>query len=444
MDEIVKDVEKQLAEKMKFREAMLKVIRETNENRDAILANMDEDELRERLRAMKKGAIENIEKLKKTAIENFKKNGVRVLEAKDAEDARDIILGIIGREKLVVKSKSNACKEIELNRFLEECGVEVVETDLGDFLTQVCGVEGIHPVIPAMHLTPEEMAGALRKKFGAKVSAKPAQFSRSENAPHFAEGKIAEEIVGFARGYLREKITRSKIGITGANALTSDGNIVVLENEGNISLVSRYPDKHIAVAGFEKIVPTLEDALLVARCDAIWGTGREAPVYISIINGPSKTADIENKAVLGAQGAKEVYLVLIDNGRSEMIEGGLGELMYCINCGACDNACPSYHQLAEFFGFERAGGKGLISHVIADERDENNLRAYLCLACSGCKEDCPAKIDIPLLIKKLRARMAKNGFELETNRQMVENVRKYGNPFGEIEEGEIPKNLYCC
>jgi len=426
MDEFTKEVEKQLTEKRKFRDAMLKVIRETDENRDEILAKTDEDVLREKLRNMKKSAIENIENLKKTAIENFKKSGVRVLEAKNAEEARESILGIVGEEKLVVKSKSNACKEIELNKFLEKRGVDVVETDLGDFLAQVCGVEGIHPVIPAMHITPGEMADAINKKFGAKVSTKP------------------EEIVAFARAHLREKITKSRIGITGANALTSDGNVVVLENEGNISLVSRYPDKHIVVAGFEKIVPSLEDALLVAKCDAIWGTGREFPTYVSIINGPSKTADIENKAVVGAQGAKEVYLVLVDNGRSEMLEEGLGELLFCINCGACDNACPAYHQLAEFFGFERAGGIGLISHVSANESDRNNLRAYLCLACSGCVEDCPAKIDIPALMKKLRAGMVKKGFELEANKDMIQNVRKYNNPFGEMEEGKIPKNLYCC
>ena len=125
------------------------------------------------------------------------------------------------------------------------------------------------------------------------------------------------------RNYLREKILTAEAGISGANAITSDGKILILENEGNISLVSRWPETHIIVAGFEKIVPHLEEALKVIQASAIWGTGQDFPVYDSIIAGPSKTSDIQNQTILGDQGAIVVFLDLVDNGRSQLIEEGL-------------------------------------------------------------------------------------------------------------------------
>ena len=167
----------------------------------------------------------------------------------------------------------------------------------------------------------------LKEKFGAILSRRP------------------EEIANFVRGVLREKISKAKVGITGANAITADGSIVILENEGNISLVSRIPDKHIVVSSFDKIVPTIEDALVVVRAASVFGTGQKFPVYLNIISGPSKTADIQNQIVTGAQGAKEVYLILLDNGRSEILRTDYKELLYCINCGACLNFCPVYHQI---------------------------------------------------------------------------------------------------
>jgi len=395
-------------------------------NRINALKKVDENTLKEKLRGIKKNSIDNLEQLKKQAIQNLKAQGIKVFEAKNAREARKIIERIIPGGKLVVKSKSNTINEIELVEHLKKRN-KFIETDCGDFLVQICEEEGTHPVTPALHIPIEKMVEKINKKFKVRVEPTP------------------EKIAEWVRGYLKSKILEARFGLTGANAISADGSIVILENEGNISLVTRLPEKHIVVAGIEKIVPSLEDAMLVCQASAIWGTGASWPAYINVISSPSKTADIQKKTVWGMHGAREVFLILLDNGRTEAIKNGFQESLYCINCGSCLYFCPVYRQIFDNYGLNYLSGIGISRIAFTNGLKTAFERGlYYCTTCTACKENCPLEIDIPGLVKKVREKANKKKMETRTNRKMIDNVRKAGNPFGEIREGETPKELYCC
>jgi iron-sulfur cluster protein len=395
-------------------------------NRQKALEGMDEEVLKRELRRIKEYSIKNLFDLKAKAIENLKKQGVKVFEAKDSKEAKEILLKLIPEGETIVKSKSNVINEIGIEDL--EKRNEIIETDCGDFLVQISEESSVHPVTPALHLTVDRIVRVIEKKFGVKLEEKP------------------EEIVKWVRGYLREKILKAKIGLSGANIISADGGIFIIENEGNISLVSRLPEKHIIVASIDKIVSTIQDAITICKALAIYGTGASLPTYINVISSPSKTADIQKQIVYGAHGPKEVYLILLDNGRSKIIEEGLEEILYCINCGACLYFCPVYRQIFDSYGYKYFGGRGVsfISFIFGIEKAfERGL--FYCTTCSACKEQCPLNIDIPSLIRKVREIAVKKNLTTKTNFEMIENLESVGNPFGEtIKEKEMPDKLYCC
>jgi len=396
-------------------------------NREKALERVDEKKMKEKLKEIKKFSISNLEGLKSEAVENLKEQGVKVFEANNAAEARRIALRLIPKGKAVVKSKSNTINEIGLLEKLEKRN-KVVETDCGDFIVHICDEEPCHPVFPAIHIPLKKIVSQIRKKFGVKVKPNP------------------ESILKWIRKHLRQKIIKADIGLTGANVISADGGIFILENEGNISLVSRLPEKHIIIAGIDKIVPTAEDAMTICKAASIWGGGTFLPSYISVISSPSKTGDIQNKMLYGAHGAKEVYLILVDNGRTKMIEEGLEELLYCINCGACLCLCPIYRQIIDNYGLNYFGGRGIGMTMFQDGTKEAfKAGLYFCTTCQLCKEQCPLEIDIPELMKKLREKSVSEGNETESNQWMMENIRAMGNPFGEaVKEGKVPEKLFCC
>jgi iron-sulfur cluster protein len=417
---------KEIENNKETQKVVLPIMYSYKEKRDKLLSEEEKDNFRDELRRIKENSINNIEKLKKIAIENLEKNGIKVIEAKDSKEANKKIKEIIENEKLIIKSKSNTLNEINLNKELKD--KELVETDLGDFLVQIFEEKDLHPVLPAVNLTPEKISKKIKEKFGKEVKPKP------------------EEITQFIREHLREKIYKAKVGITGANVITSDGSIIILENEGNISLTSRIPDKHIILTSFDKIVSSREEGLKIVKAAGVFGTGQNYPVYVNIISGPSKTADIQNKLITGAQGAKEVYLILLDNKRSEILNSKFKELLYCINCGACLNFCPVYHQIFNKYGTKYfPGAKGVISSYFKEsDKEAYNNGAFFCTTCQQCKENCPMKINLPELMRNLREELVKKGVEPETVNEMIKNIKEYGNPFGKIEEGKTPDKLYCC
>jgi L-lactate dehydrogenase complex protein LldG len=414
--------ERILKGKESLREAFLSYYK----SREEAFRKIDVKELKERLRKIKEFSIANLENLKEKAIKNLSSQGIQVHEAKTASEACEIALKLIPKGEKIVKAKSNVINEIGLLEKLEGRN-EVIETDCGDFLVKLCNEKPSHPVIPALHLSSSQIAKKIKEKFGVDIK---------ENA---------KEIVEWVKNYLKEKILEAKIGLTGVNAISSDGAIFILENEGNISLVSRIPEKHIIFAGIDKIVPSLQDALIVCQASAIWGTGGLLPTYINIISSPSKTADVENKIVYGVHGAKEIHLILVDNGRSEIIKEGFGELLYCINCGSCLYFCPVYGQILDNYGLTYFAARGIGMLAFQENLERAFERGlYYCTTCKACKENCPLDLDLPELVRKLRNKAIQKGLETLSNKKMIENIIAFGNPFGKLEEGKIPKELYCC
>ncbi len=417
-----KDIEKcQITQKL-----ILPIMYDYKRKRDLLIDENQKEQMRTELRKIKEKAIDNIEELKKKAIKNLEENGINVIEVKDKQEFENAIKKIIGSEKLITKSKSNVIKEIEIEKMLKD--KEILETDLGDFIVQISDEKSLHPVTPGMHLTPENIVKTIKEKFDKEVQPTP------------------EAIAAFARQFLRDKIYKAKVGLTGANVISADGSIFILENEGNISLISRIVDKHIVVTGWDKIVENREEAQKIVQASSIFASGQNYPVYVSIISGPSKTADIQKKLIIGAQGAKEVHLILLDNKRSDLLKTEFEELLYCINCGACVNLCPVYHQIFTKYGSKDfSGPKGVItSSFREDKQNAYENGAFFCTSCKLCKENCPVKIDLSELIKKLRKKLAKEKIEPENIKEMIENTKKYGNPFGEIDEKKTPDKFYCC
>jgi len=395
-------------------------------NKEKALEGIDEELLKRELRRIKEESIKNLSMLKVRAIDNLRKQGVQVFEAKDSKEAKEILLKLVPKGEAIVKSKSNVISEVGIEDL--EGRNEIVETDCGDFLVQICEESSVHPVTPALHLSVKRIVKEIEKRFGVKLEEKP------------------EEIVKWVRGYLREKILKAKVGLSGANVISSDGGIFIVENEGNISLVSRLPEKHIIVASIDKIVPSIQDAIIICKALAIYGVGTSLPTYINVISSPSKTADIQKQTVYGAHGPKEVCLILLDNGRSKIIEEGLEEILYCINCGACLYFCPVYRQIFDNYGYKYFGGRGLslVSFIFGIEKAfERGL--FYCTTCSACKEQCPLGIDVPHLMRKVREIVVERNLTTKTNFEMIENLESVGNPFGEtVKEGRIPDKLYCC
>ena len=371
-------------------------------------------EIRDRVRTIREDALCHMEEYLESFKEHLEANGGYVYEAKRAEDALRFIDRIVDGAD-VVKSKTSVGKEI---------GVRGIETDTGDFIAALLGDSG-HPILPAVDKTPEEIAGALKEHYGVDVSPDP------------------KEIVDAIRNILREKILSAGVGITGANVLTADGEIFIVENEGNIALVSHVPEIHIVVTSIEKVVSDAIAAMHVCRALALFGTGQGRPTYINVISGPSSTADICGKPIRPAQGPKELHVILVDNGRRMLLRSQYRDILKCINCGACLSVCPVFHAIGREYGFEHKGSRGIVLQRFQKGMNELFEKAFYCTGCGLCAEICPAGVNLPELIRKLRAELHANGLQTKKNLRMIENVIKGGDTFGGKVVG-TDTEFYCC
>ena len=343
----------------------------------------DLEEKIKRLKAVRELSVGN-EELLTRAIKKLEENGIRVYTAKSKNDAVGIILKEVGDERLVVKSKSNVTKEIELTAELQSRGIEVIETDIGDRILQVLKSKPSHPTGPVAHLSAKAIAEGLSKFYNKKINEDP------------------DEIVRFVRDEIKGYIEKADIGITGANAVTAEeGSIVLAHNEGNIFEVIR-KKKHIVVTAIDKVYPTVEDAINMLKVLCFNATGSLIPSFVEIISSVSKTADVEKKFFKGVHSPGEIVLILLDNKRTSIIEKGFKELLYCIDCGNCLLHCPMYNTVGNYFAEEKyLGGKGLAYQSLSKE--EVNKKLEFCLTCGKCRENCPLSIDVPAVIRSIRS-----------------------------------------
>lgn len=328
---------------------------------------------RKRANATKWKVMENLDKYLLEFESNFMKKGGKVIWANNAEEARKEILSIMKKAnaKMVVKSKSMACEEIELNEFLEKNKIESIETDLGEYIVQLLGQKPYHIVTPAMHLSKEDIAKLFNEKFGTPIDASPTELTLK------------------ARELLREKYTSADVGISGGNFLIANsGSIAITENEGNARLTTTFPKIHIAIVGIEKVIPSIKDLEMFWPLLSARGTGQNLTVYNTILSGPKQSNE--------SDGPEEMYVILLDNGRSNLLaQKDQRQALYCIRCGACLNACPVYKNIGgHTYDTTYSGPIGSIITPHLKGMEEFKHLSYASSLCGNCSEVCPVKIDI--------------------------------------------------
>lgn len=336
---------------------------------------------RKKAKNLKWKAIESLDKNLENFEKKFSEHGGKVIWAEDTEDALKAIADIIERTKAknVVKSKSMVTEEIHLNAFLEKLGVSSIETDLGEYIQQLDGEPPYHIVTPAMHKSKEDIAELFTKKLGTQPNLSP------------------KELTLVAREKLRSEFMKADIGITGANFIIADsGAIALTENEGNVRLTTSLPKIHIAIVGIEKVIPSLKDLAHFWPLLATFGTGQKLTVYNSVFFGPKSAGEID--------GPEEMYVILLDNGRTNLLRKEVRESMYCIRCGSCLNACPVYKNIGgHTYETTYSGPIGAVITPHLKSMKEFGHLSFASSLCGNCTEVCPVKINIHSMLLENRS-----------------------------------------
>ncbi len=363
--------------------------------KDQLATLENPEEFRHDIKRIKTESIENLDALLKTFITNCQLNGNRAFVAKNGTEVVDYILDLANKYNvtLIEKSKSLTTEEIELNHHLREGkkDLQVVETDLGERIIQLVDEKPYHLVFPAIHKTQAEVAEIFSKETKSEIP---------NDLP---------AIMDAVRKLLRPIFLNSQIGITGANiAVAETGSIVVETNEGNARLVSAIPDIHIVVVGMEKIIANWDEALKLVMAHPISATGTRLTNYVSIVT---------ERLPLGTNSPREMHVIILDNGRSKMRQDPwLKEGLNCIRCGACMNACPTYGVVGgHVFGYIYPGPIGIPWTEEIHGLDKAEF-AHLCISCGLCKEICPADIDIPMMIAKVKEKDVDENGQLTPNK----------------------------
>jgi L-lactate dehydrogenase complex protein LldF len=343
---------------------------------------------RERAKNIKWRSLESLDQQLERFEQAFTRRGGKIIWAEDGPGALREILAICKAKSCshIVKSKSMVTEEIHLNSFMQENGIEILETDLGEYIQQLDGEPPYHIVTPAMHKSKEDIARLFHEKLQTAPGLSPA------------------ELTLIARQKMRAKYPKAAIGITGANFIIADtGSIALTENEGNGRLCASYPATHIVITGIEKIIPSLTDLALFWPLLATFGTGQRVTSYNSIISGARQPGEYD--------GPVEMYVILLDNGRSNMLANTkLRESLYCIRCGACLNACPVYKNIGgHSYGTTYSGPIGaVITPHLKDLGDWKHL-SYASSLCGNCTEVCAVKINLHEILLENRHEAVQEG-----------------------------------
>jgi L-lactate dehydrogenase complex protein LldF len=347
------------------------------------LANWED--LRSQARAIKDEVLLHLDRYLEEFVANAESRGAQVHWARDAAEANSIICGLATERaaRIVVKSKSMTTEETHLNDALEAAGMQVVETDLGEYIIQLADEPPSHIIAPAIHKTRQQVSELFTAELGMTPTDDIAQMTST------------------ARATLRDRFASADVGITGVNfAIAETGTIVIVENEGNIRLTTSLPRIHIAMMGIEKVIPRFADLDVFLKLLPRSGTGQRLTTYQSFITGTKRHATDE--------GPDELHIVLLDNGRSRMLAHPVTrQSLACIRCGACLNACPVYQQVGgHAYGSVYPGPIGaVITPQLVGIAKAAQL-PYASSLCGACREVCPVKIDIPRLLLHLRGEIS--------------------------------------
>jgi L-lactate dehydrogenase complex protein LldF len=352
------------------------------------------EEWREAARRIKIHALENLDYYLELLHDRVMAAGGQVHFAQDSTQANAIVAEIARSRnvKIATKSKSMVSEELDLNRTLEANGVDVYETDLGEYIIQLAGETPSHLVAPALHKTKEQVSELFHRELGVPLT------------------DDIEEMARVARRFLREKFLSADLGISGANFLVAEtGSLVIITNEGNGRLCTSAPRIHVGITGMEKVIPSLQDLAVFLRLLPRSATGQRLTSYVSTVTGPRRSDDED--------GPEEFHLVLVDNGRSRLLaDPDLREALYCIRCGACLNICPVYGKIGgHAYGWVYPGPIGaIVSPTLVGLKEAKDL-PHASSLCGACREVCPIRIDIPRMLLHLRHRLAESPAESENS-----------------------------
>ncbi|MBI3003517.1 MAG: LUD domain-containing protein, partial [candidate division NC10 bacterium] len=356
------------------------------------LAVLDYEGARGRLRAAKEDAVARLPELAAEFAANARRAGATVFEARTAEEANAYIAGLAARRgvRLAVKSKSMVSEEIELNHYLEKRGIRALEMDAGEWIIQQAGERPSHSVMPAIHLSKEEVSGIFTQALGREVP---------PDIP---------AMIGTLRAELRERFLEAGMGISGANiAVAETGTIVIVTNEGNGRLVTTAPPVHVAILGYDKILPTLEEAGHHLTLLAKTATAQGLTVYTTFITGKTGAPRFPRPPGYAGAHEPEMHIVLLDNGRWAMRDDpDFREALYCVRCASCANVCPTYRAVGgHVFGHIYTAVIGVDITPFHHGLEHAAVPQEACLLCGACVDACPAKIDLPRMILRIRERL---------------------------------------
>ncbi len=351
--------------------------------RSAALATLPRaDAIRDRARDAKMSVLRQLGESLRTFEQRLVENGAQVHWADTASDANRIVVEIAARAgvRRVAKGKSMVSEETHLNAALERAGIAVVETDLGEYIVQLGGDRPSHIIAPIVHMTREQVGRLMHERLGVPYS------------------DDTETLARYARERLRREFLQAEMGVTGANfGVVENGTICLVTNEGNGRMVTTLPRVHVVLMGIEKLVPTMADLDRFLKILARSATGQKITAYTTLLRGPRRTGEDD--------GPDELHVVLLDNGRSGILAGETAEILGCIRCGACLNACPVYKNIGgHAYGDVYPGPVGAVVtpgirgiEQAADLPDASSL-------CGACREVCPVRLDIPRMLLALRSR----------------------------------------
>jgi L-lactate dehydrogenase complex protein LldF len=342
-------------------------------------------ELRLKAHEIRMNTIENLDRVLETLAANIRKNGGHVFFAEDGPAAVDYCLQVAHRHQVrrVVKGKSMVSEEIGLNAALIDAGIDVSETDLGEYIIQLAGETPSHIIAPAIHKTRSDIGRLFADKLDIPYITDPPQLTRA------------------ARKALREKFLAADMGTSGCNlACAETGHILTVSNEGNIRMSTTLPKVHIAIMGMERVAARLQDHDILLRLLCRGAAVQNIATYVSYIGGPRMANQ--------ADGPQELHVVVLDNGRSRILaDETFREMLCCIRCAACLNVCPVYAKIGgHAYGYAYCGPVGA---VVTPLLVGINRAKDLCLGetlCGACQNICPVNINIPRMLLALRAKLA--------------------------------------
>lgn len=371
-----------------MRKAVVKAQETIGANRQKMVDELGHwEEWRDLSKQIRNHVLANLDAYLYQLSEKVQQNGGKVYFAETAEEATAYIrqVALEKNAKKVVKSKSMVTEEIGLNHVLEAEGIKVVETDLGEYLLQIVGDKPSHIVVPAIHKDRHQIRKELHEQLGYEGPETP------------------EAMTLFVREKIRQDFLEADIGISGCNfAVAETGSVCLVTNEGNLRLATTLPKTHIAVMGMERLAPTFQEVDVLITMLARSAVGAKLTGYNTWLTGPRLAGETD--------GPEEFHLVIVDNGRSKILESEFKEVLRCIRCGACLNTCPAYRQIGGHgYGSIYPGPIGSVISPLLGGYEEFKELPYACSLCTACNSVCPVRIPLAQLILKHRENIAQAG-----------------------------------